>query len=156
VVDVGDLIDLLRRRADCVVEKPIGMPTLAPGHNLPDDVASFYAACGGLELQSLPLRIVSPARFLPINEVVLAEQFAGDASAGWYLAAESDTSGTAERVSIDLRSGYAGRCYDSFWDRHGIRGSMPIIALSFTAFLARVASDGIYWTSERFAPLGDA
>ena len=157
MTDVRALLDDLRRRSDCVIHDPAGAPITAPKHNLPDDLATFYALCGGLAFRTPPpMCLVAPSRFLPINEVVLGEQFPDDASAGWYLLAESDASASAERISIDLRHGYEGWCYESFWDRHGVAGSMSIVSRSFTTFLARLSAEGIFWTAEGFIPLGDA
>jgi hypothetical protein len=131
------------------------MPVVAGGVELPGDLRAFYEPCGGLELGS-GIGIVAPDRFLPINEVVLGEQYDDDPSASWCLVAEADESDTAERFSIDLGAGRRGRVYDSFWDRHGVAGSMDVVADSYTSFLARLAAEGLSWTAEGFALLGDA
>ena len=156
-VEIVGLLRDLACRDGCVLAIPEGVPVTKPEHDLPDDLETFYSICGGLRLTRPNLGIVSPARFQPVNQVVLSKERRADASAAWYLIAESDASATAELVSIDLRTDARGRCYDSFWDRHGVAGSMPVIAESFTSFLRRVAaSDAAYWTSREFVPLGDA
>jgi hypothetical protein len=157
------LIEELRRRRECEVAAPAGMPLVAGGLELPDDLQSFYELCGGVVFDytvdrkyEFGFAVVSPDRFLPINEVVLGEQYEDDPSASWYLIAEADDSGTADRFSIDLNADRGGRIFDSFWDRHGLAGSMDVVANSFTEFLARLSSEGRYWLADGFSALGDA
>lgn len=49
-------------------------------------------------------------------------------------------------VTIDCSADRLGRCYDSFWDSHGVAGSCSIVALSFTDLLQRLLdNNGDYW-----------
>ena len=53
-----------------------------------------------------------------------------------------------------------GRCYDSFWDRHGVVGECSVIARSFTEllwnFIYAQGDDIPYWLEENFNYIGDA
>jgi antitoxin YokJ len=71
--------------------------------------------------------------------------------------AEGDTTGTAERAVIDLHPARLGRCYDAFWDRFAVAGSMAVVATSFTDFLTRVIEAGgaAYWSGQALG-MGDA
>ena len=73
------------------------------------------------------------------------------------MIAEDDDSSTALRAVIDLDPRRLGRVYDGFWDRFGVAGSMPVVALSFTDFLARLAesSGEPVWAGDDLG-LGDA
>ncbi len=91
------------------------------------------------------------------NKVILGEHGAlGDRSDYWYLLARGSS---GEGISIDLHPDRLGRCYDSFWDRHGLAGSCPVIALSFLDLLTRLMDSGgahWYWLEADFGSLGDA
>ena len=41
-------------------------------------------------------------------------------------------------ITIDLYKEKNGRCYDSFWDRHGVVGECSVIAISFTELIERL------------------
>ena len=150
--DVTDLVSQLRDRDDCVVALPNGVPNVEDGLLLPDDLATFYEICGGILIGRSRMQIVEPARFVPVNTVVLGERFPDDPSDAWYLIAETDSSATAERVSLDLRRSHLGRCYDSFWDRHGVAGSTRILSTSFTYLLEQLSTFGV----AELPTLGDA
>jgi hypothetical protein len=52
-----------------------------------------------------------------------------------------------------------GFCYDSFWERFGLQGEMPIVSKSFFDFLLKqYLSKGKvnYWLESDFNYLGDA
>ncbi|MFL6073974.1 MAG: hypothetical protein ACJ73S_11320 [Mycobacteriales bacterium] len=122
-------------------------------------MAEFYVHCGGVDLYAAAdceIRIVDPAELLPSNIVILGEQFDDDPSSSWYVIAESPN---REYLSIDLAVDRNGRCYDSFHEVHGIVGSCPVIALTFTELLARLLAaqgDHWYWLEPDFVGLGDA
>jgi hypothetical protein len=62
-------------------------------------------------------------------------------------------------LTIDLNQERLGRCYDSFYDRHGIVGSYPTIAKSFTELLEQLFNNKgelLYWLNKDFPSLGDA
>ena len=119
-------ISELGRKEDGVLEEPAGLPELREGDVLPADLRAFYRVCGGLTLQKIRMRVVEPSRFVPL-----------DSRARYLLAERYDREG--ERVAIDLSPDGLGRCYES-----SDRGYC--VAPSFTAFLARLARDGIYWS----------
>jgi hypothetical protein len=88
--------------------------------------------------------------------VIVGEACEDDISASWHLIVD-DTNG--EYLTIDLSENRVGRCYDSFFDRHGVRGSCPIIATSFSELLQRLIENRgqhWYWLQEGFESLGDA
>jgi hypothetical protein len=154
---IDDLVKRLTSMDGCAVYPAQGQPTTSS--QLPDDLRRFYTLCGGaclFEKSLFPLLISPPSEFVPSNEVVLGGLSGGDPSDNWYVVAKS---GAEQLISIDLNPDRMGRCYDSFWDRHGIVGSCPIIALSFTDFLAQsLEARGVrpYWLSGDFVSMGDA
>lgn len=144
----------------CLVLSPSEVqPILAPGLRLPQDVATFYSMCGGLilfENEPFSMKIAGPEQFEPSNLAILGAGPQGDPSDSWYVIAMS---GSDQFISVDLAPDRNGRCYDSFWDRHAIAGSCPIIALSFSEFLLRSFESGgkeLYWLASEFVSPGDA
>lgn len=156
---IRSILASVRTEDDCEVRPPAGLPGVRLGHALPEDLRAFYVECGGLTLfgsAEFPCRIVSPEEFAPSNPQIIDAEAPEDLTDSWYIVARGESS---EAISIDLGRERAGRCYDSFWDRHGIRGSCAVIAVSFSDLLARlVASRGRhwYWHEPEFASLGDA
>jgi len=126
----------------------------APLEALPADLAAFARFCGGI---CTPTGLVIGRRVRHAQRAVLGEEHPDDRSFLWYVIAESDESGTAERAVIDLDARRLGRCYDAFWDRFGVAGSMAVIATSFTDLLTRVihAKGQAYWSSQPLG-MGDA
>jgi hypothetical protein len=137
---------------------PAGGPPDCAGYDLPDDVLAFFRYCGGADLytdQPYSIRLVPPEMFVKANPVIRGCHGDGDISFDWFIAAQSQ----GEYITIDLGRGRVGRCYDSFWDRHALRGSSPIIALTFTELVRElVDSRGgyWYWLHEGFTTYGDA
>jgi antitoxin YokJ len=126
---------------------------------LPGDLREFYELCGGATLfrsASYTCVFVPPEQVVPANPVIVGEKGEGDLSEGWYIIASD---GQGEYLTIDCHPARLGRCYDSFSDRHGVRGSCPIIATSFGTLLQRLL-DGRgshwYWLRPEFQSLGDA
>lgn len=80
-----------------------------------------------------------------------------DAGHGGIDIGSSGQNGTIEKdVTHKLR---LGRCYDSNWEIHGVAGSCPIIANSFTELLERLVMNNgkhWYWLQDDFTSLGDA
>lgn len=156
---VALLVDIVRAHPDCVVREPRGMPEVASTHVLPGDMRLFYELCGGIELyRHAPFgtSIVGPGEVLPSNVVIAGEQFPTDRSASWYVISRA----TARHIiSIDLSPARSGLCYDSFDDVHGIAGSCPVIAPTFTDLLRQLIDargEHWFWLEPDFAPLGDA
>ncbi len=93
--------------------------------------------------EDYPMRIVPPREFVLANPIIVGERCFDDISSHWYIVGRG---GTEEMVTIDCSPPRLGRCYDSFWDRHGVAGSCPIVALSFTELLQRLLKqEGGYW-----------
>ena len=62
-------------------------------------------------------------------------------------------------VTIDLAKERLGRCYDSFWDRHGVVGECAVIAQTFTELVSQLYSNqgkSLFWLDDKFNYLGDA
>ena len=159
-MDMRSLVAAIQNTPGCAVRPPAGLPKVADGHVLPDDLREFYTLCGGATLFSSALydfTIVPPDRVVPANPVILVgateEQLAAtkdDISWSWYIIGESDS---GQYISIDLNPERLGRCYDSFWEVHP--GNSPTIARSFTDLLVRLLADGgqsLYWTTPDFDP----
>ncbi len=158
-MSVVDLIDRVRGLSDCEVLPADGLPQLGPSFVLPDDLKDFYELCGGLTLyRDSPYTavFVSPDRVVPANPVIVGEAGDTDISASWHILVD-DTNG--DYLTIDLSPERLGRCYDSFYDRHAVPGSSPIIAKSFSELLERLIEnrgEHWYWLRSGFNPIGDA
>jgi hypothetical protein len=141
----------------CRVHPVAGQPPI--GHyELPDDLKEFYSYCGGVDLfvdDPYALSIVTPCNFVRANPIIASVESEGDISFDWFIIAQ----GGEQYVTIDLNRNRLGRCYDSFWDRHAVRGTSSIVALSFSEFLQRsfeAGGGGWYWLSNSFQSHGDA
>ncbi|WP_249418664.1 hypothetical protein [Escherichia fergusonii] len=92
-------------------------------------------------------------KILQANQEIVGETCDGDISASWYLIGKVNNN---EYLSIDLSHERNGRCYDSNYEIHGVVGSCPIIAMSFTELLSKLYfsnGDDIYWAYKDY---GDA
>ena len=120
----------------------------------PHDLARFLGRCGGVVTHA---DVTIGARVVPAQEAIFGERDDDDRSAHWFVIAEDDVSSTALRAVIDLAPRRLGRVYDGFWDRFGVAGSMPVIALSFSDLLERLveSSGEPYWADDDLG-LGDA
>lgn len=158
-MDMREIIARIQAIPDCHVFAPMGMPVIHDGHLFPDDLRSFYTLCGGVRLfesRDYVVTIVSPIHFVLANPVIVGEVGEDDISSTWYIVADD---GNGDYLTIDLSREHLGRCYDSFFDRHGVAGSCPIIAPSFTDLLTRLfENEGQYWYWLRsdFVSPGDA
>jgi hypothetical protein len=159
-MDIEELIALMASSAQCAVRTPVGQPAgLDSSLQMPRDLARFYELCGGAELfisRHYGIRISSPSELIPSNIAVLGRQYEDDISSTWFVIGSTPDN---DFISIDLSPGRNGLCYDSFHENHGIIGSSPIIALSFTELLERLFESGggyWYWLRPDFEALGDA
>jgi antitoxin YokJ len=161
--DIAALLEEAGARADAHVLPPRGTPSTPP--RLPSDLAQFYALCGGLRFVGWApeIAIVRPERLVPADPVIVGEDSGDPLPRGCYVIAESDELTTAERITIDLDHSRLGRCYYSFWDSYPSRGSMGVVALSFTELVGRLLEfDGEngelfpYWLSDDFEAVADA
>jgi antitoxin YokJ len=151
-----DLIQEIENISDCFIHPASGIP--AVDLLLPSDLSEFYKLCGGCDLftqKDYKIKIVPPSDFISSNLKIVNNDKTGDISDFWYIVGDSYD---GNYISIDLHPDRLGRCYDSFWDSHGIIGSCAIVALNFTDLLsALIKNKGEYWywLSDGFS-LGDA
>ena len=112
---------------------------------LPADLTELRRRCGGV---TTPGGLVVGQRVRSAQRAILGEAHPDDRSFHWYVIAEEDEGGTSERVVIDLHPDRLGRCYEAFWDRFGVVGSMPTVASSVTNLLERLlaANGEPYWS----------
>lgn len=157
---VKELIEKIKKLPDCKVYPGEGLPNLENYHHkLPEDIVEFYENCGGVTLfssESYVANIVPPNEFKLANPVIVGELCEEDITSEWYIIVND---GNGDYLSIDLAKDRLGRCYDSYWDRHGVVGECPIIARTFTELLENLVSNkGMqwYWLRDEFMPIGDA
>jgi len=152
------LVERIRRTPGCVLRGPAGLPVLPHGKTLPRDVEEFFLECGGALLfvgAPYPLEIVSPLDFLKANPVIAGVDVPDDPSDDWFIIARNG----GQFVTVDCGASRNGHCYDSFWDRHAVAGSCPVVARSFSEFLTRILESRgaeLYWLQPKFESLGDA
>jgi antitoxin YokJ len=153
---MADLVAQLRQNDDCQVLPASGIPSA--GLRLPADVEEFYRLCGGATLfqgADYSIDIVAPSDFVRANPVIVGKDGADDISYDWFVIAKAGE----QYITIDLNESRIGRCYDSFWDRHGVAGECKIVATSFEGLLEQlIETRGAYWywLDEDFQSLGDA
>lgn len=102
------------------------------------------------------MRIVGPSEFVRANPEIVGAESPDDISDSWYILARG---GSEEAISIDCSTERIGRCYDSFWDRHGVVDECRVVALCFTELLTRLfdRQGGYwYWLDEGAPAYGDA
>jgi hypothetical protein len=129
------------------------------GHVLPSDLREFYELCGGVVLfehASYGSAILPPERCVRANPEIIKEPCEDDISASWYLVM-ADQNGNY--VSVDFHPDRLGRCYESFFDSHGVAGSCPVVALHFESLLRQLLDgrgERWFWMEDGFVGLGDA
>lgn len=159
MTEVRRLLEQIAHTAGCTVLPPRGQPILAKSYRPPDDLSEFYGICGGVNFfqhSPYPTRIVGPDELVRSNPEIVGAECPDDISDSWYIVARG---GHEEAVSIDCCGERLGRCYDSFWDRHGVAGDCRIIALSFTELTRRLFDGGggyWYWLVGDEPGYGDA
>ncbi|WP_347253135.1 SMI1/KNR4 family protein [Leminorella grimontii] len=154
------LLDMITSDNSCVAYPPIGRLPELSGRMLkiPDDVSYFYSKCNGVELfihgnRMVSFSILPQDEILQSNMTIVGEPCEDDISSSWYLIGKTDNN---DYLSIDLSLERNGRCYDSNYEIHGVAGSCPIIALSFTELLTELYNSGgndLYWKNKSY---GDA
>ncbi|WP_114381027.1 SMI1/KNR4 family protein [Paenibacillus prosopidis] len=157
--NIEELLRQIASLPNCRVSPPTGLPRTDEGYNLPPDLKRFYELCGGVMLfenKDYNCQIVPPNEFTLSNPVIVGEHVEGDISSHWFIVVHD---GNGDYISIDLHQKRLGKCYDSFWDRHGVVGECPVIARSFTELLNQLVQNNgerWYWLKEDFESLGDA
>ncbi|WP_310601876.1 SMI1/KNR4 family protein [Anaerosporobacter sp.] len=158
-MDIVKMIDEIRSMPDCIVHSPCGQPLLDEEVNLPMDLKMFYENCGGISLflsKEYGFTIVSPKEMVLANPIIVDDLCEEDISSKWYIVCNDSEN---NYITIDLAEERAGRCYDSFWDRHGVVGECAIIAKSFTElviYLLKNEGKSLYWLDSNFQFIGDA
>lgn len=159
-MNIDELIEKIRNTPDCVVYPAKGLPKFEnKSHRLSEDLKEFYSICGGVSLfisKEYSIKIVAPSEFVLANPIIIGELCEEDITSEWYIVADDEN---GNYLTIDLSPHRLGRCYDSFWDRHGLVGECPIIAKSFTQLLENLfynQGEYWYWYKKDFVSLGDA
>ncbi|MEI5906963.1 SMI1/KNR4 family protein [Bacillus spongiae] len=156
---IQELVQELKSLPNCIVHPPGGTPKLEEIHVLPNDITEFYNICGGIDLfitSEYSISISSPNKFELANPIIIGERGEYDISCEWYIIGSDKNN---DYITVDLNSERFGRCYDSFWDRHGVVGDCSIIATSFTQLLELLLKNrgqNFYWLEKNFTSLGDA
>ncbi|MBP6526531.1 MAG: SMI1/KNR4 family protein [Dermatophilaceae bacterium] len=159
MTELRRLLDQIRQTPGCDLSAPRGRPGLRAGHLLPDDLLEFYVLAGGARLfaqAAYPVRIVGPDDLARANLEIVGTECPDDLSDSWYIVARG---GRDQAISIDCAPARLGRCYDSFWDCHGVAGSCRVVARSFTELLRSLVDAGggyWYWLASGAAAHGDA
>lgn len=159
-MDIKELIDSIRNTSGCSVYDPCGLPVLNNKMELPKDLKKFYEICGGVSLfedKEYGFTVVSPIEMVSANPVIVGEVCEEDISSKWYIICKDV--GAGNYITIDLAKERLGRCYDSFWDRHGVVGECAIVAKSFTELLSKLIKNGgksLFWLDDEFDYIGDA
>lgn len=158
--DIREMISEINHLDGCEIYPQSGMPViLHSNHQLPADLQEFYSFCGGAVLfagADYAITIVPPEQFVPANPVIIGEQVEDDITADWYIIGDA---GNSDYITIDLASGRLGKCYESFFDTHGLVGDCAVIAESFAELLLQLIvnqGDYFYWLKDEFISLGDA
>lgn len=139
------------------VVEPISLKDF--GYEIPGDLVFYlknYKEILLFENSEYPFRIVGFDTFVRANPVIVGEDVEDDISHNWYIIA---TAPNSQYITIDLAHERLGKCYDSFWDRYGLVGDQPIIALSFTELLKRLLNakgEKLFWLEDNFESYGDA
>ncbi|MCM3490000.1 SMI1/KNR4 family protein [Alkalihalophilus marmarensis] len=157
---IKKLLTQIKNLPGCRVLEPNGLPSIdEASHVFPEDIKEFYTLCGGvilIEHEEYPTFVVPPDKFVLANPIIIGELCEEDISSNWYIICND---GKDEYLTIDLAKERLGRCYDSFFDRHGLVGETQMIATSFTDLLERLVENKgqyWYWLKNDFDSLGDA
>ncbi|RPD43598.1 SMI1/KNR4 family protein [Hymenobacter sediminis] len=157
--NLEDFLATIASTNDCVVAKRLSPLPLQIEYSLPTDLQYYLENYSSIKLfksAEYPLEIVGAEDFLRANPVIIGEEIEDDISNNWFIIA---TDGKSQYITIDLSKERLGKCYDSFWDRHGVAGEQPVIANSFTELLQNLyknTGNYPYWLEEGFQSLGDA
>nr|WP_310132456.1 SMI1/KNR4 family protein [Burkholderia ambifaria] len=157
---IKELVEIIRSDSRCQVLPVSGnLPPLPnPDLKYPNDLVEFYNICGGVVLfragkENVSFKILAADEVLQANMIIVGEPCEDDISFSWYAICKTDN---GDYISIDTSKERGGRCYDSNFEIHGVAGSCPIIALSFSELLDELyKSSGvdIFWKTRDY---GDA
>jgi hypothetical protein len=156
---IGEILEEVGRTEGCLVHAPRGVPMVRAGEALGADVEEFYRCCGGVSLfadRDYGVEFAAPHSFARANIEIVGKEVRDDLTDSWYVIARA---GSGEALTVDCHPTRAGRCYDSFWDSHGVPGSCPVIALSLRELLRRLLDargNYWYWLRDDWQAYGDA
>lgn len=158
-MDILMLLDKIRNTQGCTVYSSSGLPVLSEKIKLPDDLKMFYENCGGVSFfpdEKYGFEIVSPKEMVLANPIIVGELCEEDISSEWYIVCKDMEN---NYITIDMAKERLGRCYDSYWDRHGVVGECAIVAKNFTELLLQLLNNqgkSLFWLEDNFAYIGDA
>ena len=158
-MDILKILDRIKNTPDCIVYSPCGLPILNKEIKIPDDFKVFYENCGGVSLfanREYGFTIVKPEEMVLANPVIVGELCEDDISSEWYIICKDVEN---NYITIDLSKERLGKCYDSFWDRHGIVGECSVVAKNFTELLWQLFNNqgkSLFWLNSDFVYIGDA
>lgn len=156
---IHEIIEIIKKDPNCEVLQSNGIPNLNEGDELPVDIQQFYNLCGGIHFfkgSEYEFIVVPPEEVILANPVIIGELCEEDISSRWYIICK-DTEDNY--ITFDSSKERNGRCYDSFWDRHGVVGECDIVATNFTELILNLyksAGKQLFWLSDSFQYLGDA
>lgn len=155
-MDLAELIEVIRHDKDYQVRpanKNIALPA-----GTPEDLKLFYELTDGIFLfpnEPYGIDIVSRPEFQRANPTIVGQNCEDGISCNWFIVRHV----SEQYISIDLSKQRVGKCYDSFWETHGLVGNTPVIAENFTDLLTnlyRHRGQYWYWLQPDFKNLGDA
>lgn len=156
-VTIYEILKKICDNLDCKITPKESV--LSIDYILPDDLLFYFERYNGILFypQSIyPIKIVGFTDFHQANPIIVGDTIEDDISNNWYIIGYGDNS---QYITIDLSPDRFGWCYDSNWDRHGVPGSNPIIAYSFTELLYNIYKangKNYYWLMKEFESKGDA
>lgn len=158
-MNIKEIIEMISKNPQCIVNPPKGLPNIPDGLELPADIKEFYSICGGIRMfdgEEFSIAILPPEDVMRSDPVILGFETGNFIADLWYVVADDENGGY---VTVDLAPERFGRCYDSFHENHVFIGATPIIAMSFSEFLLKeyeMKGRNHYWLEEDFEDLGDA
>ncbi|WP_081074566.1 SMI1/KNR4 family protein [Burkholderia cepacia] len=157
---IEEIVEVIRADSRCQVLPVSGNlpPLLSADMAYPKEVVEFYNLCGGIVLfsggkENVSFKILSANEVTQANMLIVGESCENDISFSWYVICQVDN---GDYITIDTSKKRGGRCYDSNFEIHGVAGSCPIIALSFSELLCELyKSSGadVFWKTKNY---GDA
>ena len=97
------------------------------GNRIPERKV-FYELCGGIRFfkgSKFEFIVVPPNEVILANPVIIGELCEEDISSKWYIICKDLEE---NYITFDSSVERNGRCYDSFWDRHGVVGECAVVA----------------------------
>ncbi|RQV56757.1 SMI1/KNR4 family protein [Burkholderia cenocepacia] len=160
MVSIKEIVEIIRADSRCQVLPASGSLPLLPSPDMvyPSELVEFYNLCGGIVLfgvskENVSFKILSANEVMQANMLIVGEPCENDISFSWCVICKL---GSGDYITIDTSKKRNGGCYDSNFEIHGVAGSCPIIALSFSELLCELyKSSGadVFWKTKNY---GDA